>query len=161
LHVFNCLVVSCHSSASSHFESSFPLSLAPSTHHKSCFTSVAIILAFVSFILSATAVFALVAGALIFLALLGTICCKVHRIIVLLCAALAVGCAIANFYEAATGDQVVCHQGQNCTRTPFEVLGSVAGLLWLVVSACVFKIPETSRDSGTTGGVQMDNMEVA
>lgn len=126
-------------------------------HHKSCFTNVAIILAFVSFILSAASDFALIAGALIFLVMLGTICCKVHRIILLVCAALAVGCAIANFVEAANGDKVICNQGQDCTRTPFQVMGSIAGLLWLVVSACIYKIPETSsRRDPNTGDVQMD-----
>jgi len=87
-------------------------------------------------------------------------------------ALLGLGCAIANFVLIG-GGKSLCVDNKDGTRTCSEkyakVLGIIGGILWLMASACLAKIPvsdphqsdNTEMVSMSTGSSRAQNHDVA
>lgn len=138
-------------------EPKFHLILLPffSTYHRSRFTYSAIVLAVLSFLFSlASHEAAIIIGAIVMIAVMCTMCCRVHRGVLLTAALLAIAAAIVNFVFAADTD-----------KRPKKVASIIGGLLWLTTSFLVYKIPETDtrtrNNNVETTGVQMEGHELA
>lgn len=73
---------------------------------------------------------------------------------------MALVCMILVFIAAARGEVEYCQAGtSDCTTMPTKLVGSISGILWLVVAVCLFKIPTTDRNE--SDGNEMVGMSTA
>ena len=131
-----------------------------SKYHHSLYTYAAILLSILAWLLSVASIPAFVTGMFVMFFTFFTMCCRVHRFILLFTMLMALVCMILDFVAAARGQVEYCQAGTNeCTTLPTKMVGTVSGLLWLVVAVCLFKIPTT--DQNESDGNEMVGMSTA
>jgi hypothetical protein len=118
-----------------------------SKYHKSLYTYAAIVVSFVAWFLSVTSPPAFWTGFFVLIFTAFTICCRVHRFVLLFAMLMALACMVLDFVAAADKNNTFCIANggdSNCSHAPAKMLGTTSGLLWAVVAACLFKIPATT-----------------
>lgn len=131
-----------------------------SKYHQSLFTYTAILGSIFAWLLSVASIPAFVTGLFVMLFTFFTMCCRVHRYFLLFIMLMALVCMILDFVAAAKGETEYCQAGTDqCTTVPTTMVGTLSGLLWLVVAVCLFKIPTT--DQNESDGNEMVGISTA